>query len=155
MRCSAYFRVVPRRAAGPSRIDHVGKEANMPATIRIIHAHDFIKANSNGQLDLEASKQLLTELASAVAALVDYGVLLDTRKSHSELSVTDLWYLVAELSNHFREAFSRSYKTAVLCPLERFDHAEFFALCAKNRGFNVRAFTSVEDAHEWLLANRA
>lgn len=65
------------------------------------------------------------------------------------MSVIDLWYLAAELSN-LHKAFSR--KTAVLCPLEQFDHAGFFALCAQNRGLQVRAFTSFEDAIEWLIA---
>jgi hypothetical protein len=43
-------------------------------------------------------------------------------------------------------------KTAVLCPLARFDHAAFFALCAESRGFQVRAFTSLVGAYEWLIA---
>ena len=90
------------------------------------------------------------EIASASAPSVDYEIILDTRKAQSEMSITDLWYLAAELSN-LRKAFSR--KTAVLCPLERFDHAGFFALCAQNRGFHVSAFTSFEDAIEWLIAN--
>ena len=63
------------------------------------------------------------------------------------MSVTDLWYLAAELSN-LHKAFQR--KTAVLCPSERFDQAAFFALCAKNRGFQVGAFTTFDDAIEWL-----
>jgi hypothetical protein len=35
--------------------------------------------------------------------------------------------------------------------LEQFDYAGFFALCAQNRGFQVSAFTSFEDAIEWLI----
>jgi hypothetical protein len=127
----------------------------MPANIRIIHVHDFIKATPEGKLDLEESKKLLVEIASASAALVDYDIVLDTRKAHSEMSHTDLWHLAAQLSDNFRKAFSRPLKIAVLCPLERFDHAGFFALCAQNRGFQVSAFTSFADASEWLIANRA
>ena len=126
----------------------------MPATIRIIHAHEFIRANAEGQLNLEETKNLLVEIAAATAPLADYDILLDTRKAQSRLREADLWFLAAELSNHFRKAFSRTIKTAVLCPVERFDHAEFFALCASNRGFHVSAFTSFEDAYEWLIANR-
>jgi hypothetical protein len=85
----------------------------------------------------------------ASGPLVDYDIILDTRKAQSELSANDLWYLAAELGEH-REAFSR--KAAILCPLERFDQAEFFALCAHNRGFQVNAFTSFGDAMEWLIA---
>ena len=122
----------------------------MPTNIRIIYAHDFIKATPEGHLDLEESKKLLMEIASASAGLADYEIILDTRKAQIEMSATDLWYMASELSKH-RSTFSR-HKMAVLCPLERFDQAEFFALCAKNRGFQVRAFTSFEDAIEWLIA---
>ena len=121
----------------------------MPATVRIIHATDFIKATAEGELDLEESKRLLVEIASATD-LVDYELVLDTRKAHSSMSVTDLWYLAAEI-NKVGKNLPR--KTAVLCPHERFDHAGFFALCAQNRGFNVRAFTCFEDAMEWLISN--
>jgi hypothetical protein len=122
----------------------------MPTNIKIIHAHEFIKATPEGELSLDKMKELLIEVASAEAPSFDYEVILDTRKAQSRLSITDLWYLAAELSN-LRQAFSR--KTAVLCPLERFDYAGFFALCAQNRGFRVSAFTSFEDAIEWLIAN--
>ena len=120
----------------------------MPTDIRLILAKDFVRATSEGELDLETSKKALKEIASATAHLVDYEILLDTRKAHVQMSVTDLWYLAAELSN-LRNAFRR--KTAVLCPVERFDDAAFFALCSENRGFRIKAFTSFEDAMNWLI----
>ena len=123
----------------------------MATTIRIIHAHDFIKATPEGTLDLENSKKLLVEIAADSSTSGDHEILLDTRKAQSELSAADLWYLAAELIS-FRKALSR--KTAVLCPLARFDHAAFFALCAQNKGFKVHAFTSFEDAMEWLMADK-
>lgn len=123
----------------------------MPTKIIVIHAHDFIKASPQGQLDLETSKQLLLEIVLASAPLVDCEIILDTRKAQSEMSVSDLWHLAAELSGH-RNVFSG--RTAVLCPLEQFDRASFFALCAQNRGFKVMAFTSFEDAIDWLRAEK-
>jgi len=122
----------------------------MSTNIRIIHAHDFVRATPEGMLDLKLSKKLLIELASATASLVDYDIILDTRKTQVVMSVPDLWYLASELSN-FGKAFSR--KTAVLCPFERFDDAAFFALCAQNRGFLVHAFADFEHAIDWLTAN--
>jgi hypothetical protein len=136
------------------RRQQMQRGVTMPVNIRIIHAHDFIKANPEGKLDLEKSKKLLVEIASAAAHLVDYDIILDTRQAQSKMSAVDLWFLAAELSDNFRKAFSRSVKTAVLCPSERFDHAEFFALCAQNRGFQINAFTSFTDAYEWLIADR-
>jgi hypothetical protein len=126
----------------------------MPANITIIRAHEFIKATPEGQLNLEESKKLLLEIAAASAPFADYGIILDTRKAQSRMSVGDLWFLAAELSKNLSNLSSRrAQKTAVLCPPEEFDHAAFFALCANNRGFNVSAFTSFEDAYEWLIAN--
>jgi hypothetical protein len=131
----------------------------MPTNIRVIHARDFIRATPEGKLDLEKSKKLVVEIASAAVPLADYEILLDTRKAQVKMSVTDLWYLAtdvwylaAELVNA-RGRFPK--KTAVLCPVERFDRASFFALCAQNTGIKVQAFTSFEAAIEWLIANGA
>jgi hypothetical protein len=121
----------------------------MPTNIRVIHARDFILATPEGTLDREGTKKLLTDVASASASSAEYEILVDVRKAKLVMSATDLWYLVAELGN-FRRAFSR--KTAVLCPLAGFDRTEFFTLCAQNRGFHIRAFTSFENAIKWLVA---
>ncbi|MGD0878661.1 MAG: hypothetical protein ABSA01_11000 [Anaerolineales bacterium] len=123
----------------------------MATNMRIIHAADFIKVTPDGKLNLDESRKLLIEIASAPVPLVNYEIIIDTRKAQAAMSITDLWYLAAELSK-LHKSFSR--KTAVLCPLEKFDQAGFFALCAQNRGFQVRAFTSFEDAIEWLIAGK-
>lgn len=123
----------------------------MAATIRVIHAHDFIKATATGELDFAASEKLLLEIASATASLVDYEVLLDTRHAQSNMSMNDLWKLASAICN-LDQYLPR--KIAVLCPLERFDQAGFFALCGENEGLRVRAFTSFEDAMTWLTSRR-
>jgi hypothetical protein len=123
----------------------------VPANIRIIHAHDFMKATPEGWLDRDKTMKLLLEIASVAPSLSDFHVILDTRKAQSGLNEIDLWYLASELSNSFREV-AKSPRMAVLCPVERFNQADFFALCAKNRGFNINAFTSFEDAYEWIIA---
>ena len=125
----------------------------MPTDIKIIHARDFIKATANGQLDLENAKKQLVEIASAATSLADFHIILDTRRAQSRMSVADLWNLAKELDG-MRMRFLTSLKQiAVLCPVAEFDQASFFALCAKNRGINIKAFSSFEDAIEWLIAN--
>jgi hypothetical protein len=121
----------------------------MSNDIRIIRAHDFIRATPEGRLDFEASKQLLIEVASAATGLVNYEILLDMRMAVPELTTADLWYLAMEAS---QLGTTYRHKTAVLCLLEQFADAEFFALSGKNRGFQIRAITSFEDASEWLIA---
>jgi hypothetical protein len=121
----------------------------MPSHIKIIHAHEFIKVTAEGKLDFAESKKLLIEVAtkSNAAPLDDYEIILDTRKAHSALTVTDLYNLVSELGK-FRKVFSR--KIAIICPPDRFNNLEFFALCAQNRGYLVGAFISFVEAWEWL-----
>jgi len=121
----------------------------MQSDVKIVRTGDFAIVTPQGELDREKTGELIKKIAAATASLRDYEILVDTRKAQSGMSVSDLWYLAAQLSK-VDETFSR--KTAVLCPRERFDKAAFFALCAQNRGFPVRAFTSFEDAIEWLVA---
>lgn len=124
----------------------------MATNIRVIHATDFIIATPDGVLDLERTRKLLLDVAAVSTSGTEHQILLDTRKVESTLTVFDLWHLAVALAQQ-RDAFSG--KTAVLCPIDRFDRAEFFALCAKNRGFRVRAFTSFEEAIEWLIVKDA
>ena len=119
----------------------------MPIDVRNIHAHEFIRTTPQGELDVSESKKMLVEIVSASAPSDDYEILLDTRGAHSVLSIHDLWEIVDELQQ-YRQALSR--RTAVLVPVERADYAEYFADCAREKGFQVRAFTSQGDALEWL-----
>ena len=119
----------------------------MPTKLIIIHANDLIRATAHGTLEFEETKKMLLEIALAAGPLTDYEILLDTRSVGSHLSTADIWHLAAELAN-LGAVFNR--KTAVLCPPERVDDADFLAMCAQNRGVNVRRFLSFEDAMTWL-----
>ena len=120
----------------------------MSANVKVIRARDFVRARPDGEATLETGEQLLKDIAAAGLGLEDFEILVDTRELSGMLSATDLWTLAEQLAR-YRQTFAR--RTAVLCPIERFDHARFFSLCADNHGFNIQAFTSYEDAMEWLL----
>ena len=120
----------------------------MSANVKVIHAREFVRAQPDGQAHLDSALQLLKDIALAGEGLEDFEILVDTRHVSGSLSATDLWTLAERLAR-FRKTFAR--RTAVLCPMERFDHARFFTLCAENHGFNIRAFTSYEEAMEWLI----
>ena len=122
----------------------------MSTRIRVIQANDFIKATSEGSLDLEESKRRLRSIAVTIDPVVNYDAMLDTRQARSSLSVIDLWHLAAELNN-LRKTFSR--KMAVLCSPEQFDRAGFCALGSQNSGLPVQAFTSFEGATKWLTSD--
>jgi hypothetical protein len=96
----------------------------MAANVKVIRARDFVRAQPGGHANLEQAEQLLKDIALAV------------------------WRL-AERLVRFRKTFA--HRNAILCPIEKFDHTRFFALCAENHGFNIQAFSSYEEAMEWLL----
>jgi hypothetical protein len=120
----------------------------LPANVKVIRARDFIRARPGGDANLEKAEQLLKDIAEAGTGLDDFDILVDTREVSGMLSATDLWSLAQRLVR-YRKTFAR--RTAVICPIEKFDHTRFFSLCADNHGFNIQAFTSYEDAMEWLL----
>jgi hypothetical protein len=120
----------------------------LPTNVKVIRARDFLRAKPNGEANLETAEHLLRDIAQAGSGLDEFEILVDTREVSGMLSATDLWTLAERLAR-YRNTFAR--RTAVVCPIERFDHARFFSLCAENHGFNIQAFTSYEDAMEWLL----
>jgi hypothetical protein len=119
----------------------------MPANVKVIQAHEFVRARPGGVLNLEASEELLLDVAKAAEGRDRIEILIDTRRAEGQLGAADLWFLADRLGRH-RHAFSG--KTAVLCPIARFDRARFFALLADSKGFDVEAFTSYEEAIAWL-----
>ena len=121
----------------------------MPTNVKVIHAGDLVRARPEGDAYLEDAEQLIRDIVTAGAGLDHYEVLVDTRRVTGSLSATDLWTLAEKLAR-VRATFT--HRTAILCPLEKFDHSRFFALCAENRGFNIQAFTSYEEAMEWLIS---
>jgi hypothetical protein len=122
----------------------------MPTNIKVIRTRDFIKVTPYGHFDLEASQKLLAEVVATASTVKDHEVILDTRGVEADLNSQDLWSLAATIGAS-RKVFTG--RTAVLCPVDRFDRAKFFALCADHQGLNVRAFVSYEDAMEWLISD--
>jgi hypothetical protein len=120
----------------------------MAANVKVIRARDFVRAQPDGHANLEQAEQLLKGIALAGEGLEAFDILVDTREVSGSLSATELWRLAERLVG-FRKTFA--HRTAILCPIEKFDHTRFFALCAENHGFNIQAFSSYEEAMEWLL----
>ena len=120
----------------------------MATNIKVIHPTDFLRARPDGEVDLETSKRMLSELAAAGAKLEQFHVLIDIRNVSGRLSADELHELASALPSYGETFLSR---TAVMCPRDRFDNARFFSLLAAGQGFrHLRAFLSYEDAMEWL-----
>lgn len=120
----------------------------MELNLRIVKGKDIIRVTDQGDIDFERAKRLISEICSQENLPDHYVILIDVRKTHSKLSTTNIWYFAAEFDKHRNILQKRS---AILVPLEDFDSAKFFELCAANRGFTVNAFIDFEEAVTWLM----
>jgi len=111
----------------------------MDLNIRIIHARDFLKTTPTFQVDLETTKQFFLKLARENAPPRRNDLLIDLRGTTGELSLPEIIEVVKVLIEH-RDSFR--LKIAILTtPGVKFENANFAALYANNRGFQVAAFT--------------
>ena len=122
----------------------------MATNIKIITASDFMEVTPDGIINIATSKQLLVDIAKAEKPTADYELLVDFRNTQSDLSIFDLYKLVAELYKH-GDTFRRKIALLVLRGIN-FDRAHFFEMCSHNRGFSISAYTSYENAMRWLLS---
>ena len=121
----------------------------MKAEIKFVKTKDFIKTTASGQLSLEQSKKVLTEIARLNTPDDLHDLLVDIRDTLPGLSLSDIYELVTEVGNH-RQAFRK--KIAILLGAQHdIDKARFLEMCASNRGYNVNAFDDFEEAVNWLM----
>ena len=124
----------------------------MITKVKIIQVKEFLSFSPQGKMDLLKFKECINELSTGHGLFVDYNLLIDTRGAETHLKVFELWDLAKELATVIHVGSHKGFraKIAIVCPVDEFDQAEFFKLCASNRGLNVRAFTSFEELFEWL-----
>jgi hypothetical protein len=121
----------------------------MPHELHVIKAGEFMRSGPTGTLDFETSRENLKALARALVTRGIDKAILDVRKTQMNppASYTQLYHL----ARAFQEAgFSPRHRLAVLISPDRYDKAEFFAICASGRGWNTYAFDSFEEAFDWL-----
>ena len=123
----------------------------MPYTLHVVKTSDFIRYDGRGRIDPLRSRKLLERIAKAC---VDSGIncaLLDIRGMHGSLAVKDLYGLV----NAFKEmGFRHEHRLAILHTYTGAERADFFAVCASSRGWNVRAFENFEEAMDWFATEQ-
>jgi hypothetical protein len=119
----------------------------VPYKLQVIKSGDFVRLDGRGRVNIYDSQAALRRLAQAC---VDRGVdhaLLDTRDVESTLTITDLFVLASTFGEL---GFHRGQRLAIIHRMTNEDRAEFFAVCAKNRGWTVGAFDNFEDGFSWL-----
>jgi hypothetical protein len=125
----------------------------MAYDIRLIHLKDFLRTNVQGVIDLDSTKALFKEIATASAKHSNHHILMDVRDipAGGQLSAADVWEIASSLEEC---GIGRHNRIAILnAPKDNFDRAAFLETCAANRGFNIRAFRDFEKALHWLAGD--
>lgn len=89
-------------------------------------------------------------MAEAVIASAPQRVLLDHRKITGPQDL----YISYEVVRNAEELNSmmKMVRWAVVANPDRIEHARLFETIARNRGFSLLVFETIEEAEEWLLA---
>ncbi len=117
--------------------------------LHVIPAKEFVKMTPDGKFDFDSTCELLIKAAAVEIKDSEIEILVDFRNAVTDLTMADIYYLAAELEKHrtvFREKIA-----LLVSPEQKWDQAKFFELCAVNRGLDVGAFNSYEDAISWLF----
>ena len=119
----------------------------MATDIRVIAAGEFLETTGEGTYNLARGKQLLLEIASSNPPSGGIGVLIDVRGTPYSLTLADISTLAVEFT---RLQIGAGHRVAVLIEPERYDDAQFFTVSARSMGNHTQAFTSFEEANDWL-----
>jgi hypothetical protein len=122
----------------------------MAYDVRVIPIREFVKTDVTGELDVTATREMLSQLMAACKRENITRILIDCREASTHSTVTDVWTLARDLGSL---GVSHENRVAVLNrPKDHFDRAAFLELCATNRGYHLRAFREFEAAFTWLTS---
>ncbi len=116
--------------------------------IQWIQAKEILKVTEEGEVDLARAREYLRQIEASAPASEDYVILLDARQRILKMSITDIWTIAEALKEHGKTFRRRS---ALLVRPEDMEMAKLLELFSVNRGFLVNAFSSYEDAANWLI----
>ena len=118
----------------------------MPFDLHVVKTADFVRLDADGHFDKDASRRALQGIAKACVERGINAALLDVRDARGELSMADVYRLACAFADM---GFRQEHRLAILHPFHG-ERAEFFAMCATARGWQVRAFLEFEEAVEWF-----
>ena len=123
----------------------------MPIELQVIRASEFIRLEPGSHLNLEASKNVLRDLAQACRKRGLDRAVLDLRSLPVPPKPIFTAAELAALVLTFHDAgFTRQQRLAVLYHSDIYGGVRNFAFISRMRGLKVQAFTDFEAAFQWL-----
>jgi len=121
----------------------------MPYDMRVITCKDFLRADANGDFDLQATRRFMSDAVWASFHAGVQRVLLDVRDATTEMTLAQVMNACSALND--MTPIGEQYRLAILNqPKDDFDRAAYAADVAQAEGRNIRAFRSFEEAFDWL-----
>lgn len=118
----------------------------MPFDVTVRRQPDFTSVTVTGPASLDAFVDLITGMAAETRRRGDRRVLVDLLGVLGELKFTDHFQMGTQAAQHLRHLD----KLASVVPPERITHTS--EKVAVKQGFQLRVFTSLEEAVQWLTA---
>lgn len=119
----------------------------MSAKLQIVERPDYLVAKVTGAGETEEAKRHFELLAAHCNRTNKNKLLIDCTGVSPELSFVDM-YSLGEKAPVFAYF---SCKVAMVCKPEEYDSKSFLETTAQNRWADLRVFTNMKDAEEWLL----
>lgn len=117
----------------------------MTTAMEVTRNDGIVLVTARGKHSVGQGRESLREIARLAGN--DAGLLIDVREAASFMSLADIRALVEEFAEL---GVGAGRKTAIVSSADRFDNVHFFAVSARGMGLDVQAFTSLEEATEWL-----
>jgi hypothetical protein len=119
----------------------------MSVQFQIEEMPGYLKARFIGAGATEEIERRFESLAEKCKSAKKNKLLLDFTEVPADISLVDRY----ELGKRTQVFAQYKCKVAAVCKLERHDSTCFLGTVAQNRWIDLRVFTNVEDALEWLL----
>jgi hypothetical protein len=119
----------------------------MSVQLQIEEMSGYLKARFNGASATEESERQFELLAEKCKRTNKNKLLLDFTEVPADVSLVDR-YALGKRTLIFAQY---KCKVAAVCKPEQHDSTYFLETVAQNRWVDLRVFTNVEDAEEWLF----
>lgn len=120
----------------------------MNYTVKFEKHPEFLQATVIGRNEANVVSAYLSEILAECKKLQCFRILIDERLDGARLDAGDIFDIASEGAQKALGVF----QAVAYVEQNMGDMAEFAETVAINRGMPVRAFTSVQDAERWLVA---
>ena len=123
----------------------------MPTDIKVYKIKDFVRFNESGEIDFDRSMQMIHDFAVTASLYAGHNILADLRETTlvGESNISLIMQLALEMAR-YASAFKGKIANVVPNEEKRLAIAKTFEASMQLQGFDLKVFTSFEDAIEWL-----